>query len=191
MEQSLIEIWKTLSAQGYQSDKFSVHSYGEIYEELLAPYRHTAKRILEIGIFKGHSLLMWEAYFDGEVHGIDCSETPHDGMADLRPLIATGKHNIHIFDAGNEFDVHKAFRGMTFDVIIEDSSHEINHQLHLYNIFSKYLSDGGIYIVEDVQHLDETGSLFESMDSTKKITILDRRGIKKRYDDCLVIVKDK
>lgn len=185
---TLSEIWNELPSK---SDKGDVHSYLPVYEEILAPYRTKAKNILEIGLFNGASLLMWEEYFSGKVYGIDCSETPHDGMADLRPLIAEGTHNILILDAEDPAAIKKAFKGVKFDVVIEDAGHHIEQQLKLYEVLKPYLSEAAIYVIEDIQNIDETSELFEKIDSGKVVTILDRRWRKDRYDDCLVIIIDK
>lgn len=172
-------------------DKDTVHSYIEVYEEILSPYRQTAKNILEIGLMSGESLRMWTEYFSGNVWGIDCSETPIDGMADLRPLIAEGSHRIVIGDATSKEDINKHFKGVKFSVIIEDASHDISQQLAIYKTLKPYLNKGFIYIIEDVQDIDATRFLFENIDTKIEVSILDRRGIKFRYDDILVIITDK
>jgi hypothetical protein len=185
----LQEIWNKLSLQGYASDKGDIHSYLPVYEEILAPYRETAKNVLEIGLFHGHSLRMWEQYFtNADVYGIDCSETPHDGMADLRPMIAEGTHNINIMDACNKSEVKKVFEGKMFDCIIEDAGHAISQQFELYSIWKKYLSPNGIYIIEDVQDIDNDISRLKCIDPDKEIKIIDRRYLKNRYDDVLIII---
>lgn len=186
---SLQQIWDEMPMK---SDKGDIHSYLPVYEQILAPYRETAENVLEIGIFKGYSMLMWEQYFTkAKIHGIDCSETPIDGMADLRPMIAEGTHHIHILDATNELEIYKEFKGMTFQVIIDDGNHNLFSQIISYNILSKFLSDGGLYIIEDIENIDQSRHIFETIDSTKKINILDRRHINNRFDDCLIIIKDK
>jgi hypothetical protein len=186
MKKSLQQIWDSMPLK---SDKGSIHSYLEVYEELFAPYRETAKNILEIGLFNGSSLLMWEQYFSGNVYGIDCSETPHGGMADLRPLINEGTHNIFICDAENPNDIEKYFKGIKFDIVIEDCAHHVDQQFKIYETIKPYLNEGFIYCIEDVQNIDETKSLFENIDSESLVTILDRRSIKMRYDDVLIIIE--
>ena len=173
--------------KGDWPDKGSVHSYIEIYEELLSPYRHTAKNVLEIGLMSGESLRMWDEYFDGTVYGMDCSVTPIDGLANLKPIMAEGKHNIVIGDAANPMDIEKYFNGVKFDVVIEDANHDIEQQLQMYVTLKPYLSKGSIYIIEDVQDIDKTFNLFVNLDGE----IIDRRHIKGRYDDVLVIIRDK
>jgi hypothetical protein len=187
---TLLEIYNN-HKKGDWPDKNSVHSYIPIYEEILAPYRYTAKNILEIGLMSGESLRMWTDYFSGKVYGMDCSETPIDGLADLRPIIAEGKHNVCIGDAGSATDIEKFFSGIKFDVIIEDSTHNIEDQLRMYAVLKPYLNKNSLYIVEDVQSIDETKHLFENIDPEKKVEILDRRHAKGRYDDVIVIIKDK
>jgi hypothetical protein len=186
-QESLQQIWQTLKQIGCETDKGSVHSYIEVYEELLKPYRKTAFSIVEIGLFKGHSLRMWEEYFkDSVVYGIDCSDRPHGGLADLRPIMAEPWHRIYIFDAASKSQVEKTFSpGTKFDVIIEDAGHEVVQQIQLYNIWKEYLAPGGIYIIEDVQDIDKTGDVFIEMGGE----IIDRRKVKGRYDDVLVIFR--
>lgn len=185
---TLIELFKIYEQE---TDKDSIHSYGEVYEKLLAKYQD-CENVLEIGIYKGGSLKVWERYFPhANVHGIDCDEQPHGGMADLRPMIASGKHNIHIMDATNQYEVAKKFEGVKFDVIVEDASHDVTQQVELYNLWKNYLSPNGIYIIEDVQYIDQDRHQFENLDSEKNIEILDRRQIKGRYDDVQIIIRNK
>jgi hypothetical protein len=188
---TLQEIYEDLKSQGFETDKGSVHSYIEVYEEILSPYRETAKHILEIGVFQGNSLRMWSHYFKGTVYGVDCDIKPHGGLADLTGMIETGFYNIEIFDATNPELVKEHFGSIKFDVIVEDASHSIEQQVELYNLYKNYLTDNGIYIIEDIQDLDKDRNVFENLDNSKEITILDRRNIKNRYDDVLVIIKDK
>lgn len=186
---SLSSLWQELNSRGYGSDKGDVHSYIDVYEEILAPYRATAKNILEIGIFKGHSMLLWEEYFSGTVHGIDCDEQPHGGMADLRPMIASGKHHIHIFDACDTKEIERRFKGVTFDVIIEDAQHHIEQQVTLYNAWKPYLAPGSLYIIEDIQSLDTDRGTLVSLDCNRTAHVYDLRGVKQRYDDVIIVYK--
>ena len=188
----LQSIWLRLYAMGYETDKGSVHSYIPVYEELLAPYKETATKVLEIGLFKGNSLRMWEQYFtNAEVIGIDCDELPHGGLGDLRPIMAEAGHNIFIMDALDEEQVSKAFRNTLFDVVVEDAGHHLEQQIDLYKMYKPYLRKGAIYIIEDIQDIDATREQFENIDPDKKVTIIDNRKVRPRYDDVLVIIQDK
>lgn len=189
---TLSNIYYTLAKQGYESDKGTVHSYIDVYERILEPHRK-ANAMLEIGLFKGHSLRMWEQYFDqADVYGVDCDVLPHGGLGDLTAMIASGEHNIHIFDAEDRDRVHDRFANrQRFDVIIEDAGHHLPQQIKMYDIWKHYLAPGGIYIIEDVQDIDASRDVFRELDDTKDIEIVDLRAKKGRYDDVLIIIRDK
>ncbi len=187
---TLTEICTENTINGWP-DKQTQHTYIEVYEEILKPYRETAKNFLEIGLFSGQSLRMWEQYFKGKCYGIDCSELPCGGLQDLRPMIAEGTHNIFIMDGTKKDDIEKNFKGIMFDVIIDDGSHNLEHQLASYKHLKSHLAPEGIYIIEDIQDIDKDKVIFEGIDVNKRIEILDRRKIKNRYDDVLVIITDK
>lgn len=185
---TLNEIWKQLSDAGFETDKGSYHSYIDVYEKLLAPYRETAKNVLEIGLFKGNSLRMWEQYFTtANVHGIDCEEQPHGGMADLRPMIAEGTHNIHILDGTSEEKIEKEFENTKWDIVIDDSNHITESQLRSFEIFKTRMADGGLYIIEDPQNLEEDKERYLAMH--ENVEIVDLRENKQRYDDALILIR--
>jgi hypothetical protein len=46
-------------------------------------------------------------------------------------------------------------------------------------------------VIEDVADIDAHRSSFENLDPTKHIQIYDRRNIKGRFDDVLVVLTDK
>lgn len=187
MKASLLELYNK-HKKGDWPDKGSVHSYLEVYEELLAPYRETARVILEIGLMSGESLRMWTEYFAGVTYGMDCSIKPIDGLADLSGAIAEG-YKVIIGDAASPADIEKNFKTLKFDVVIEDANHDVEQQLQIYKTLKPYLSKGAIYIIEDIQDIDSTRHIFENLDSEKQVTIIDRRHIKNRYDDVIVVIQ--
>lgn len=191
---SLAEIYEQHAGSDARTgcDKNTVHSYLETYAELLAPYRSTAKRVLEVGIMGGHSLRMWEEFFDGaEVHGVDLCDQPFSGLADLRPMIAEGTHHIHLFDAMLSERVEEHFAGKVFDVIIEDASHSIESQLEIYANLKSHVAPGGIYIIEDVENIDASRKKLEQIDPDCLVRVFDLRDRKKRFDDVLVVIGGK
>lgn len=186
---SLAEIYSRYSGEAF-GDKGTVHSYIPVYEKILKPYRKTAKVVLEIGILEGSSLRMWEEYFDTEeVHGVDITDQAY-GL-DLRPMIAEGCHKITLMDACNSEAIEARFKDVIFDVIIEDASHALDDQLQIYKNFRNRMVPDGIYIIEDVADIDTNRHLFENIDSERRVQILDRRKIKNRFDDVLIIIGDK
>lgn len=192
-EQTLAQIYARYSASGADGygDKGTIHSYIDVYESLLSPYR-AAKRVLEIGILSGHSLLMWEEYFaQAKVTGVDVSDRPLGGKFDLRPLMDSGLHDIRIMDASDPAQALSEFGGDKFDVVVEDASHMFFHQMFMYGIFRHLMAPNGIYIIEDVAEIDILRPAFERIDPCKKVDIVDLRHVKGRFDDVLVIVRPK
>lgn len=185
---SLADIYEKYRAGGQWPDKGTVHSYIEVYDLLLAPYRTSAKNMIEVGILNGNSLRMWEEYFDiSKVFGVDVNDNPL-GTYDLKPIIAEGTHNIDLFDASNKAEVERHYAGIKFDVVIDDAAHVPQQQLDIYAAFKPHLSPDAIYVIEDVENIERDRLLFENIDPAKKVRIMDRRHLKGRFDDVLVIV---
>jgi len=182
---TLQEIYNQLQSQGHESDKGSIHSYIEVYEDILRPYRYTATNILEIGLLAGASLRMWEKYFTGTVYGIDCDIKPIGGRYDLEPIIAEGNHKIIIGNAENPEVIKQHFSGIKFDVIIEDANHSVEQQLKLYENFQPYMNKGGLYIIEDIQDVKN----FPVILTENEVRLIDLRHVKNRYDDCIIVIK--
>lgn len=185
---TLAEIYKKYTGKSIGfGDKGTEHSYIEVYEEILKPYRKS-KNVLEIGIGQGHSLRMWDEYFsDAKVYGVN---TIYE--VGLPEMIYSGNHNIKIFDTLELELVEQEYKGFLFDVIFEDASHLFYDSIALYNNFKYHVKAGGIYIIEDVNDIDTFKKWFDdNVDKTKIVEVIDRREIKNRYDDVLIIIKDR
>jgi cephalosporin hydroxylase len=185
---SLADIYESVRTR---CDKNSVHSYIPIYEQLLAPYRDKPVNVLEIGLFWGGSLRMWHEYFNrGNVHGIDLCDQPL-GLADLRPMIAEDKYNIHLMDACDQALIKEHFGDMKFDVVIEDASHSVEQQLSLFRAWRPRMNPGGLYVIEDIEDIDKSRETFLFISPTDEVQIVDRRSIKGRFDDVLVVIQSQ
>ncbi len=122
-------------------DPETIH-YFLSYEEILRPLRDRPINLLEMGVFKGDSLRLWQAYFPkARVCGIDI---------DVRPET----EGLRVF-AGDQKDA--AFLAAVvreagpFDVIIDDGSHMMADQIaSLQYLFPHGLAADGLYIVEDL-----------------------------------------
>ena len=150
-------------ATKYRTDKggspgYPHHEYTPIYYELLKDRRETTKNVLEVGIgfpgcggicpldYKsGASLFMWEEFFpNANIFGFDVlPET----------LINQGRIQSFIADSGNpESLASTVFKTgvKKFDLIIDDSVHELGHQSICARALLPYLTADGIYVTEDV-----------------------------------------
>lgn len=167
----------------YGSDKCRFHSYGPVYDSLFEG--KTVRKVLEIGIgYKGlmtneypngASLLMWAEYFpDAEIYGLD-----------IRPdcLIQGGR--IHSFqcDQGNLRSLIEAREkvGFGFDLIVDDGSHESEHQVLAALVLHPYLKLDGKYVIEDVR---SPGYVLPFLPFKAEVLDLD---IARLYDDRMII----
>lgn len=119
------------------------HNYCRIYEMYLADKKYKIKKVLEIGVDRGQSLLMWRDYFpNAEIYGIDIIDVP---LKEERITVFKGDGT----DQGFADRVIKPLG--EFDLIIDDGSHtsrDINTTLEIY--FHNYLKPGGFYVIEDL-----------------------------------------
>lgn len=137
-------------AAKYGTDKYQ-HGYIPFYEKHLPK---DPKRILEIGVKEGRSLAMWAEYFPNtEVHGLDLFsditslEVREQLAIWLDDNAELSQENIFLHK-GNQCDylLLEELRGLDFDVIIDDGSHNSRDQL----ITFFGLFNGKHYFIEDL-----------------------------------------
>ena len=118
--------------------------YFEIYHIFLKKYINTEARILEIGVFNGGSVTMWENYFGRKstIVGIDINEKCKQYE----------EGNIHICigsQADTDFLKNVSGKWGPFDVVIDDGSHMMQHQITTFETLFPLLNENGVYICED------------------------------------------
>jgi len=121
------------------------HHYLPIYEQHLRHFKNKPLRFLEIGVSKGGSLSMWRKYFGHEavLYGVDIDPNcmRFDG---LDAQVRIGSQDDEGFISG----VIEEMGGV--DVVLDDGSHVSKHIRSTFNLAFPKLSDGGLYIVEDL-----------------------------------------
>lgn len=127
--------------ENHETDKYQSGLIAE-YELLFANIKDTPIKYLEMGIFRGGSLLWAKNYFapGSVIQGLDqkINSAPMEGVemftldqADTDGLTAFGKQY-----------------GL-FDIIIDDGSHVRSLTENTFNCLYPYLKQGGKYIIED------------------------------------------
>ena len=124
-------------------------NYFPIYDEVFARFRGQAPRVLEIGVYYGGSIQLWQRFFGPGTRfvAIDIEERcrsyddPDNGV------------HVMIGDQSDPaFLAEVICRHGPFDVIIDDGSHVISHQIASFNaLIEEGVRPGGIYFVEDVE----------------------------------------
>jgi cephalosporin hydroxylase len=171
------------------TDKQSIHSYGPVYEQLLSPFKNKKAVILEVGVQLGGSLLLWHDFCPkAYVIGIDIVNSVHptifDRMNDDRYFFIQA-------DGYTDETVEniRALAPSGIDVIIDDGPHTLQSQVSFVRLYSQLLRSGGIGIVEDIQDISHVDTLLKSVPSEFSTEIVDRRSIKGRYDDIMLVFK--
>jgi hypothetical protein len=163
------------------TDKDSVHSYLEYYDTIFSVYKDKDINLLEIGIDKGGSLLLWNKYFtpNSNLYGMDVYMQPN--LSSLEYI-----ENITVLYK-NAYKVNKNFlNGINFDIIIDDGSHYLHDQITAFEVYKNKLTKGGIFVIEDLQ--PEGVEYFTKISQTiSNCKIVDLRFVKDRYDDMLFV----
>jgi hypothetical protein len=127
----------------YKTDKLTHHGYERFYDFFLLPYKNKNITLFEIGIDAGRSLKMWLKMFPkAKIYGMDIDhEYEHP------------KGKVFKGDQNSKSDLNKIIKTISkANIIIDDGSHKPEHQLFTFNyLFNNLLSDGGIYIIEDIE----------------------------------------
>ena len=121
------------------------HHYIPIYSRYFSRFRATKVRFLEIGVSKGGSLTMWRKYFgeDAIIFGIDID--PDCAQYDK----ISG--NVRIGSQVDEDFLKSVIEEMGgVDIILDDGSHHMNHIPKTLNVLYPFLSENGIYMIEDL-----------------------------------------
>jgi hypothetical protein len=141
----------------YRTDKATFHNFTPIYENVLNHLRNEKIKFLEIGIWMGSSLKMWEEYFpNAEIYGADVRT--EEVIKELQQTHDNGSFKDNIFDEKKTkilcVDQEKVedLTGLSddWDVILDDGGHTmLQQQLSLKILFDKVKSKG-VYIIEDL-----------------------------------------
>jgi len=120
--------------------------YLSIYENYLETLRNKSFTLLELGVWKGASLLMWAQNFpQATIIGLDVK----------LPQRESWPENVHVYQ-GDQTDtsslrlVAHEHAPLGFDVIIDDASH-VGHLscASLNYLFRNHLANPGLYFIED------------------------------------------
>jgi hypothetical protein len=115
-----------------------------VYANYFHHRRNEPIKLLEIGIHKGNSVLLWENYFPlGGLHFIDIRFDDIEYYSD--------RSRYYLADQANVEDLNRVIKesGGCFDVIIDDGGHFMNQQITSFVHLFPHLNPGGLYIIEE------------------------------------------
>lgn len=126
------------------TEHFERHGYTEIYDQYIP--EAGKYKLLEIGIYHGDSLRMWEEYNpELEIHALDIDENINKWIQQPNP------YHIYIGDQTSPSMIDEiAKKGGPFDFIIDDGSHVGQHITASFKMLWQHLKPGGYYFIEDL-----------------------------------------
>lgn len=156
-------------AQKYGLDKSistGCHNYIPGYTKLFQNIRNDVKNLLEIGIGSiengqmggisgevfikynyrtGNSLKCWKEYFpNANIYGIDIFAHPELNEDKIKTFVADQSSDQELMSVIEQIN-------SPLEIIIDDGSHQGEHQVFSFMCLHKYLTTNGIYVIEDVQ----------------------------------------
>jgi cephalosporin hydroxylase len=175
-----------------KTDKNTVHSYLDLYQQLFSNKQFSAKNILEIGIDRGGSIKLWSDFFiNATIYGLDTMNI--DSVWEEIINI----HNIKLYTSHDAYDpnlFNDVFlrSNIKFDVLLDDGPHTLESMILFIKLYSQIMTDDGILIIEDVQSINWINDLINAVPENLKsyIKYYDLRKNKNRYDD-IVFTIDK
>ncbi len=138
-------MYNTLDEMGRKNGTDKAYEYNHYlnkYEFFLQRDRESIETVIELGVYMGASLSMWEEYFpNARIIGVD-----FDSRCEKYSF---GRKEVMIKDLSKE-DSLLYLTQYAPDIVIDDASHRWSHQIMAFSILFPKLSNGGIYILEDI-----------------------------------------
>lgn len=139
------------------SDKGYYHGYISLYNNLLENYRNCTV-FCEVGVANGFSMRIWDEFFTEKtkIVGIDINLNyiKHSIKSQFSDRI-----NLIESDVSNLKNTY--LKDFNFDVVIDDGSHQLQHQIDAIDFFIPKINPGGMLIIEDVQSQENLDILAE------------------------------
>lgn len=133
-------------ARRFGTDKIDHHSYMGPYAQCLPD---KCRSMLEIGVAKGSSALMWDSYYgkdEVDLFLLDLYKDPNH----VSPRWVRNHGWTPIIGDQSDINVLSSIKEQ-FDVVIDDGSHNAHHQILSFKaLFLNNLKGGGLYVLEDL-----------------------------------------
>jgi len=181
---NLSEFYKSTESA---SDKGTTHQYiYSFYSNEFTPKRNDELTIVEIGVNKGDSMILFRDWFvNSKIFGIDNKmemTTEYVNKVDAIEGISI------IYKDAYNGETCNLFEDESIDYLIDDGPHSTESQIKCVQQWFSKIKKGGKLIIEDIQNFDRDKVKFDELNIPYEI--IDTRNIgNNRYDDVLLIFK--
>ena len=176
-----------------RTDKNTAHSYLPLYQQLLIKKKETAKNVLEVGIYRGGSIKLWNDFFtNANVHALDIMDASNvweeiKNKERIKLYTSTDAYNEDFF---NSYFLHE---NLKFDFLLDDGPHTIESMKQFIKLYTNIMTEDGILIIEDVREIEWIQELTQVVPEhlQKYVEVYDLRHVKQRYDDIVFVINKK
>ena len=140
--------------------KMNVNTF--YYDSIFKNIKNDNLNILEFGIFEGASLLMWKEYFcNSKIVGLDNNINYINKMKEEN-------FDVSFVDVNDDNNISLTLKNlnMMFDIIIEDTTHQIDDQIRVIKNSVEYLKPGGVIIIENIFLNNNEKDYYEKLGET-------------------------
>jgi cephalosporin hydroxylase len=165
------------------TDKHTTHSYIDVYEGLFSRIRSSCTNIMEIGVQNGGSIKLWNDYFpNAMIYGLDI-DIHQNRCREPSPRVRFIQADAYTSECASTFETD------VFDVVIDDGPHTLDSMCKVVDLYYRIVKPGGYLIIEDVQDMSWIPIIKEHVPVAASWSVLDRRIIKNRYDDVMIVIQ--
>jgi len=174
----------------FGTDKHSLtyelgHDYVRgFYDKEFEKYADKEIRLLEIGVYTGASLALWQKYFTkGEIVGLEI----HDNLIQEKyanlDRVTVGICDAYLPSVANQLG--------TFDIIIDDGSHDFPDLKTCIELYLPLVRDGGVLVLEDLADISYFDELIDIVpkEHRSNVECFDLRENIGRSDDLLMVIR--
>ena len=146
-----------------RTDKYDLGYITEFYDSLFSPIQNDVKKVLEIGIYDGDSVILWNDFFvNAEIHCADIAKRKDlSSYSRIFPVYA------------NAYDTNfvAQFEKESFDIVIDDGPHTYDSMVFSLNHYLNLVKSGGLFILEDIVDPAWTPHLLKIIQDRNDISI--------------------
>jgi cephalosporin hydroxylase len=126
---------------------------------------------------------LWNGYFPNAiVYGID-SDIYQNQCREFAPRVRFIQANAYSRECA------ATFAQPSLDIVIDDGPHTLESMQQAIALYLPAVRPGGYLIIEDIQSMEWLPILRCSVPHGVEVTVEDRRSIKGRYDDVLLVLR--
>jgi hypothetical protein len=135
----------------YKTDKGNELPYGNnyanFYESWFLKIKETTTHICEIGVELGKSLKVHQDYFqNAQIFGLDVENKSEYDTDRIKTFILDQSNSDNL----DSFVSFCNSSNIKFDFILDDGSHDVEHQQLTFGKLFPLVKSGGLYIIEDL-----------------------------------------